>query len=229
MDFSEAVISEKGGYFVKKGLFLVLPITLMLPAAVRAEIVGHTSDGAYIHAYAAPNGQMIYFTALESEPNIIMRDVNFDGQEDLIVMTSMGASNFFCEFFVFDNGQYVQAEHNGLGGSLCNYELYPESGIVGSHANNGYAGALHEYYLFRWEGTNLRLIRRGSSEELTETEFGDEAYTVTTHRNRLHIVIRDYSAGDYEGTMLWDNVVELDEMDAAMFDQEQELLWQGLR
>ena len=214
---------------MKKIFLILLFMIVLLPSSGYAEIVGRTSDGDYIHTYVAPNGQTIYFTALESEPNIIMRDVNFDGQEDLVVMNVMGASNFFCDFFVFNNGQYVQAEHEGLSYGLCNYELYPETGIVGSHADNGYAGALHEDFLFRWEGTNLRLIRQGSSEELTETEFGDEAYTVTTYRNRLHIVIRDYSAGDYEGTVLWDNVIELDDMDAAMFEQERELLWQDIR
>ena len=214
---------------MKRRFLFLLILAFAFPVTATAQIVGRTSDGDYIHTYAAPNGQTIYFTALESEPNVIMRDVNFDGQEDLVVMTVMGASNFFCEFFVFDNGQYVQAKHEGLGYGLCNYELYPESGIVGSHADNGYAGALHEDFLFRWEGTNLRLIRQGSSEELTETKFGDEAYTVTTYRNRLHIMIRDYSSGDYEGTVLWDNIVELDDMDAAMFGQEKAVLWQGIR
>ena len=214
---------------MKSRFLFLLILALVLPVTATAQIVGRTSDGDYIHTYAAPNGQTIYFTALESEPKIIMQDVNFDGQEDLVVMTAMGASNFFCEFFVFDNGQYVQAEHAGLDYGLCNYELYPESGIVGSHANNGNAGAIHEDVLFRWEGTNLRLVRRATSEELTEFVFVGDIYTITTYLNRLHIVISDYSSGDYEGTVLWDNVVELDDMDAAMFGQEKTMLWQGIR
>ena len=207
----------------------MLFMVLLFPSITCAEIVGRTSDDEYIHAYTTPDGQTIYFTALESEPNILMRDVNFDGQEDLVVITSMGASNYFCEFFVFDNGRYVRTEHLGLSTGLCNYELYPELGIVGSHASNGYAGALHEDHLFRWEGTNLRLIRHGSCERLTELEHGDDAYTIKTYQNRLHSVIRDYSSGDDEGTVLWDHVSELVDMDAAMFEQENALLWQGLR
>ena len=214
---------------MKKTIYLLLLVVLVLPLTVSAEIVGHTSDGAYIHAYAAPNGQTIYFTALEANPSVRAQDVNFDGQDDLVVMTAMGASNFFCEFFVYDGGRYVQAEHNGLGYGLCNVDLYPEQGIVGSCANNGWAGALHDDCLFRWEGTNLRLIRRASSEELTQVEFGDDAYTVTTYRNRLHIIISDYSSGNDEEIVLWDTVVELDDMDPTMFEQEQATLWQGIR
>ena len=214
---------------MKKIFLILLFVIAILPSSGYAEIVGRASNGDYIHAYTAPNGQTIYFTALESEPNVLMQDVNFDGQEDLIVITSMGASNFFCEFFVLDNGQYVHAEHDGLGYGLCNYELYPEFGIVGSHANNGYAGALHEDTLFRWEGTGLRLIRKAISEELTGFDFVGDTYTITTYLNRLHIVISDYSSGDYEGNILWDNVIELDDMDAAMFEQERELLWQDIR
>ena len=214
---------------MKKKIFIVLFVVLILPLTVSAEIVGQTSGGEYIHAYAAPNGQTIYFAALESEPRVLTRDVNFDGQDDLVVVTSMGASNYFCEFFVFENGRYVQAQHLGLSTGLCNYELYPELGIVGSHASNGWAGALHEDHLFRWEGTNLRLIRRGSSEEMTEFSYTDDAYTVTTWQNRVRITICDYSSGDYDATVLWDQAVDVDQMDAAMFDQETALLWQGLR
>ena len=214
-----------------KRFFFLLILVLALPVTATAQIVGRTSNDEYIHAYTADNGQTIYFTALEAEPNVTKRDVNFDGQEDLVVMTSMGASNFFYEFFVNDGGRYVQAQHFGLSTGLCNYELYPELGIVASHASNGHAGALYEKCLFRWEGTDLRLIRRGSSEELTEFAFTDGAYTVTTYKDRLHIVIRDYAFGDYEGTVLWDQAVDLNqmEMDAAMFDQVTALLWQGLR
>lgn len=214
---------------MKKMVLLSLLIALTLPAAASAEIVGRVSSGEHIHAYTAPNGQTIYFTAWEAEPNILTKDVNFDGQDDLVVMTAMGASNFFCEFFVFDNGQYVQAAHDGLDGGLCNYELYPETGMVGSHANNGYAGALHEDYLFRGEGTNLRLIRRGTSEELTVFESMDDSYTMTTYRNRLHVTIVDYSSGAYEGTVLWEEIIALDDMDAGAFERENERLWQGLK
>ena len=213
---------------MKKGFLLLLIALVLLPTVVCADVVGYTDDGGYIHAYLAPNGQTIYFTALEAEPTVIVQDVNFDGQSDLVVITSMGASNIFCEFFVFDNGRYVWARHDGWSGSLCNFELYPEAGIVGSYANNGYAGALHEDCLFRWEGTNLKLIRESRGEELSEVSFGDGAYIVTTYRDRLHLVINDYTSPNDDRVVLWESVIALDAMDAAMFDQQRALLWQGL-
>lgn len=45
-------------------------------------IVGRASDGSYIHAYPAPNAQVLYFTALEEVNDVRHEDVNFDGQQD---------------------------------------------------------------------------------------------------------------------------------------------------
>lgn len=102
-------------------------------------ILGMTADWDYIHQYIAPNGQALYFTAVEEAPPITFRDVNFDGVTDIVIFVSMGASNFFTEFFVYDTaaGEYIRAEHRGIDYGLCNYQLYPEYGIVVSQANNG--------------------------------------------------------------------------------------------
>ena len=48
------------------------------------QIVGHTGDGEYIHAYMADNGQTVYFTAPDENPSVTLEDVNFDGIPDLI-------------------------------------------------------------------------------------------------------------------------------------------------
>lgn len=68
------------------------------------EIVGRTSDGQHIHAYQAENGQTLYFSAVAEELNMLYEDVNFDGHPDLVFFTFMGASNAYCEFFVWADG-----------------------------------------------------------------------------------------------------------------------------
>lgn len=194
------------------------------------KIVGSTADGLHIHAYRANNGQTLYFTALEHDPFIVSKDVNFDGIEDLVVVTTLGASNFFSEFFVMADGQYVCAEHPGIDYGLCNYQLYPEQGIVVSHVNNGNAGAAHEYCLFRWNGTDLELLRRAVSEELTETEFTSDTFTMTTYHRILHIRVRDYTGGEYEGSTIWEATVHLDDVEnGEVFEAEKEALWNGLK
>lgn len=198
----------------------------------RTIILGETAERDYIHQYIAPNGQSIYFVSMEEEPPITFRDVNFDGVTDIVVFVTMGASNFFTEFFVYDTaaGEYVRAEHRGIDYGLCNYQLYPEYGIVESQAVNGYAGALHEYCLFRWKGTDLELIRRAVSEELTETTFDADAYTHTTYKDILHMTVRDYQAGESGGTLLWEQTITLEDTEYRdIFNEEDEALWQGIK
>ncbi len=198
----------------------------------RTTILGETAEWDYIHQYIAPNGQSIYFTAMVEEPHITFRDVNFDGVTDIVVFVTIGASNFYTEFFVYDRGtgEYVRAAHRGIDYGLCNYQLYPEYGIVESQAVNGYAGALHEYCLFRWEGTDLKLIRRAVSEELTETSFDTDVYTNKTYKEILHMTVRDYQASEYGGTVIWEHTITVDESYARdIFAEEQEALWQGIK
>lgn len=201
-------------------------------AAQRTTILGETAEGDYIHQYIAPNGQPIYFTAMEKEPPITFLDVNFDDVTDIVVFVSMGASNFYTEFFVYDGAEnkYVRADHPGIGYGICNFQLYPEYGIVGSHANNGTAGALHEDCLFRWEGTDLKLIRRAVSEELTESSFSGSVYTITTYTDVLHMTVRDYRSGEYEGSVIWEQTIMLEDTDYRdIFTEEQAALWQGIK
>lgn len=195
----------------------------------RTHIVGTTGEGENIHAFTARNGQVIYFVALETEPPVVYEDVNFDGTDDIVAYTAMGASNFFCEFFVWNGAEYVRAEHTGIDYGLCNYMLHPETGIVHSGANNGFAGALHEDCLFCWEGTSLRLIRRAVSEEWTETAFSGEAYTQVTHSDVLHMRVWDYTLDPHGGTLIWERIMPLREADEGdIFTEEHDALWQGI-
>jgi len=197
--------------------------------------VGQTYDGDFIFSWPAPNGQTLFFTGLE-EPSIKFEDVNFDGHDDVVVFIIRGASNFFTEFFVWDDGQYVYAQHPGLEYGICNYQLYPEYGIVHSGANNGYAGALHEDVLMRWEGNKLRVIRRAVSDHETETADlpEHEGYVTTTYLQKLRVCVWDYASGVYEGELVYETVFDLDELNDVdgyrrLFAGEQESLWKGIK
>lgn len=208
---------------MKKVLSVLLLLCLLLPA--QAEIVGRTSEGELIHTYTADNGQLIYFTALEDAPFIEKADVNFDGLEDLVVCVSAGASNGFFEFFVFDGENYVQAMHDGIGYGICNYQLYPEKGLVLSHANNGFAGALYEACLFKWEGTDLKLIRRAVSDLDSEYIWYDDGYALRSYDNRLRVTVGMYNASGEWEIVLEERVSLADE---SWYEREEKALWQGL-
>ena len=208
---------------MKKVLLTLLLLCVAFSA--QAEIVGQTSDGEYIHAYTADNGQVIYFTALEEAPFVEKADVNFDGALDLVACVGQGASNYFFEFYVWDGSRYAYAPHEGIGYGLCNYRLYPEKGLVLSHANNGFAGALHEVCLFKWEGTALQMIRRAVSDLDSEYIWYDDGYALRSYDNRLHVTVSGCTlSGEWE-TLLEENVSLADD---SWYAREESALWQGL-
>ncbi|MBR5547118.1 MAG: SH3 domain-containing protein [Clostridia bacterium] len=197
--------------------------------------IGECYNGDFIYSWPAPNGQTLYFTALE-DPVIQYEDVNFDGHKDVVVFIIRGASNFFTEFFVWDDGQYVYARHPGLTQGICNYHLYPEYGIVHSDANNGSAGAEHEDVLLRWEGNELRVIRRALSENATEmTRFSDGGgYTIHTDLQNLRVRVWDYTKGIAEGELIYETFISHQALDSAetysrLFAGEQEALWRDIK
>ena len=203
---------------------------LLSDASTQTMILGRTADWYYIHQYTAPNGQNIYFTALEENVHLIYEDVNFDGNEDIVVHTVMGASNFFSEFFVYSaaGDEYVRVVSDGGEDRLCNYQLYPEYGLVGTQSNNGSAGLLHVWNLYRWEGDELVLIRRAVSDEWSETIFDGSTYTQIIHGDMLYVVVRDYM-GD-GASVLWElTIAKADAEYRDIFTEETETLWQGLK
>ena len=193
-------------------------------------ILSDATGEGYIHQYIAPSGQAIFFTA-DLEPYITFDDVNFDGRDDIVIMTVSGASNAWYKFFVYDMARdtYVYAHHGGDAAGLANYETYPQYGIVGSRATNGYAGALHVWNLYRWEGTDLQLIRRAVSDEWSESTFDDQTYTQIIRGGLLHITVRDYTNG-YDNTVIFEEVITLEDTEYRdIFLEEEEALWQGIR
>lgn len=216
-----------------KRLLALLMVKLLMVSAALAEttILGYMADGEYIHQYLAPNGQLLWLTAMEQEPDISFEDVNFDGCEDIVIVVAMGASNAFAEFFVFDPtaDAYTLAAHPDADVGICNYQLYPELGIVESRANSGNAGLLHVWNLYRWEGNNLKLIRSAVSDEWSEDIFEGQTYTNIIHGDTLHVTVRDHTDLQDE-SILWEIVIpKTDAEQRDLYSEEMAALWQGLK
>ena len=208
---------------------LALLLSLVLPAG--AEIVGYAADDwEYIHRFTAPNGQELFFVSSELEPPIVFEDVNLDGTDDIVAVTAVGTSNYYAAFFVWDGEKYVRALHGGNG--LPNYSVTP-SGYVVSRGSNGWAGALFEYCVYAWEGTDLRLVRRMVSEQEENTVYGENSYTVFWDDNKLHVSLWAYERDGEEegvGTMRWETHLTLDDLNETpdLFDDFETRLWEGL-
>jgi len=193
----------------------------------QTEIVGMTADWDYIHRYTAENGAEIYFTSVERTPRIKQEDVNMDGVLDLVVMVNAGASNAMYEFFLCDSETYRYVKHGGISYGLANYVL--KDGYVVSDATNGHAGALFEICIFRWVGDELELVRRAESDLVRERTYAQTWYTETTFQDRLLMTIRDYQSGEYEGTVIWEKEIADQDVEAALFEEIDRALWQGLK
>ncbi|MBQ2953868.1 MAG: hypothetical protein IJE07_09990 [Clostridia bacterium] len=204
-----------------------VPAASPAPVAAGSSIVGTTADGGYIHAYDAGNGQTIYFVAMEADPFITLEDVNFDGRADIVVTTIRGATNCYYEFFVWTEAGYIRADHPGVEG-IANYILHPQYGYVASSAKAGNAGALYEDCLMRWEGSSLRLVRRSTSEERREYRSEGTSFVIVMHSRQASLTVYAYTA-EGDSTLLHEEIVDLNGMDAEMLEEMKQHLWEGLR
>ena len=197
-------------------------LLLLLPAA-RADIVGVTQEEGYIHRYEAPNGQSLYFASPLEEPWIEFQDVNFDGVEDIVILTILGASNAFYEFFVWNGGDYVRANRPD-GSAIINYAL-DERGYVYSRGSNGMAGALFEARIFRWQGRDLIPVRTMVSQEETTTRWEEDEQVFITTTRLDRITVRLW--GDQEEP-LWEATFAPEQKSYTMFEEMETRLWEGL-
>jgi len=221
---------------MKKRLLTTLLLTMLLFAMPACgEIVGQTPQREYIHRYTAPNGQEIYYVSREDEYAFVREeDVNFDGHDDLVFLITLGASNGFFEFYVWDDGQYVLAGRNHLNDlGLGNYELDPENGYVISHYSNGWAGLLHEKHIFRWKGNDLELVRYAVSEhQKTAISEGDVFVTIENY-DQVHIRVLEcrYGEDERKDEVIFERIVSMKEGfdEHALLEEESAALWNGLR
>lgn len=214
--------------------FLILFAALMLLAAPAcAEVVGRAGND-YIHRWVAPNGQELYFVSMEEDPFVQMKDVNFDGVEDVVVITFRGAANFGVEFFVWDGGAYVPVEHPGAD-RLVNYELYSELALVETGANDGLAGMLGDRQLWRWDGAKMTLVRGEWRTEVETWSYDGDLTTIVKDNGYVHMCVWDYVNrvtlnGVTGPALLLDTVVGIYDEEAclAAMDEADSAFWQGL-
>ncbi len=196
-------------------LAALMALMSLLPAAGGAEIVGRTADG-YIHRYVADNGQEIFFASGTEEALVETgTDVNFDGHPDLAVVTILGASNAWYEFYLWEDGRYVYAERET--DDIINYSLMDGKYLV-SWSNDGNAGMLFHAQICRWDGNVLKTVRTMTSEEETVTLWEGDTMTTTVHLDRLHVTVRE-AAAEGEQVILWEKTYAPLPEDPAAFDE----------
>lgn len=201
--------------------------------AQRTTVLAQEGLGLYIHRYIAPNGQVIYFTAQMEEPIIDFADVDFDGHADIVVTTGRWAKADSVRFYRYDprGAEYYLVPETSIEEGLLNYALYPEYGLVGTYISNGNAGLSYEACLYRWEGGDLKIIRRAVSEEVSKTEMAGGVLTTTTETNRFHHTVYDYTSG-MEGGRILTYLTPQEHDDYIRYIQEgrgTDALWHGLR
>ncbi len=191
-------------------------------------VIGYAPNGDRIIRLKAPdNGQELYFVSQQDKPTVYWDDVNFDGVRDLVVAVAQGASNQFCLFFVRSGASYVSVRMNGMENGVCNYQLYPKQRLVLSYANNGSAGACHEYALLRWNGSNLNVIRKAVSDTLVTNTTQNGLMVQTTDPNQIKITVCDYNGASMV-RKLFETTVFLSNSSNAL-TKEENTLWQGLK
>ena len=209
-----------------KKLFLTLLALMTVAHAARADIVGQAGDD-YIHQWIAPNGQALYFVSAEMEPLAHMEDVNFDGAEDVVVVTSAGASNLGAEFFVWADGRYEPVTHFGAD-ALTNYTLYPEAGLVETYVQEGWAGVLHTRMLWRWNDSHLELVGTASGAAASMTTYDGRLTTVITDHSMVRLQVWDNLSPNREQLMDIIVYAEDEEAVSAGLEEERRELWQEL-
>ena len=147
-------------------------------AVVRVDFSGADSDIPSVYA-------VIYSPWLLREHGVCeMQDVNFDGKDDLVIVTAAGASNAAFTFYLW-NEETGSFEWFG-GEDLWNYQLYPAQRLVQSHGTSGWAGLLHNDTVFAWDETGRQLHPVRSSEWDTLTEITSEQNGEYIRYNELH-------------------------------------------
>lgn len=212
---------------MRKLLALLMALVCALPCAANAETVGFDpKSGCAIRHYDV-DGEDVYYLSREEDVYAQHTDVNFDGREDLLIIAAMGASNAGYLFFMrMEDGSYALANRDGF---IWNYQLDEDRGLVISSRSDGAAGALGEMRVYRWNGCELMLLRRGVSAEKTEFEAVDGGWRETTYTDVLVRRIWDCTEDGAAGALLWEEEVTLRELeDPARFEQMNEELLKGL-
>lgn len=186
------------------------------------------SEQAYsIMRATMDNGQVIHYLSRESEPRYRMEDVNFDGHEDFVPTTTIGASNFYSVFYVYSpqTGQYEPIDTGDAG--FCNHTLLPDKGLVVSSENDGYL--YRDIKIYQWQSGALTLLRRGIVKGLSTVEFDDVGMTERWDFGRSEMLVYDYTTGVENGECIYQAAHP---QEAPQYEEHlaqfEERLWAGL-
>lgn len=203
---------------------MIIALLLTMAGVANAEIVGRTSDD-YIHRYIADNGQEIYFVSTSEEEYVEIQDVNFDGHPDLAIVTALGASNAYYEFYLWNGTSYEYAERQT--DDIINYALVDDRYLV-SKSNDGSAGALFHAQICVWDGNMLKTIRTMVSEEESITDFNEDSIVTTVYWNRIHVSVMEADPALGEAIVIWEKSYD-SIPDEAFFNEMESRLWDGIR
>lgn len=218
---------------IRLGFIAVLLCALCAAAAQAADVVcvqpnALGGDDPYsIMQATLDNGQVIYYISMEDDPRFQMADVNFDGHDDFVPVISMGASNFFVAFFVYNPQTALYEPVQTVERGFCNYTLVPEKGYVVSSVNDGVRH--RDVLIYQWQNGALQLLRRGTVAGLRSVEYDTAGMVERWDFSRSEIVIYDYTAGVEGGQLIFQEAFPDDdpqyEEHLTLFETK---LWEGL-
>ncbi len=212
---------------------LVLPVSSLAAEGRKwlpCTLVGKTQEGNILRADGTPMGKGVYFLSI-GEPGdrglAYLEDVNFDGVEDVVTVYAMGASNEFFDFYVWNGTDYTLA-FPYTGDRFGNYQLYPALGMVITHTNDGWAGALHETVMYRWQGAKLNAIRVGTGTSERDPENAEQSYP-SLLRVQVYIPMPYGERRELMNELVRTEELNETDYESSVLGREEAMLWMGLR
>lgn len=165
--------------------------------------------------------QTLYFTRENGELVIETVDLDFDGFLDLDILYGSGATNSLHTFFRWDSAQDQFTAENGIYFWLSNYTLYPEKKLILNYLHNSAAEGVTQ--LFHWEQDadgqpTLALIRE--AEVASDPDEPDTLNLIIREPNQEWGELRETARYTYS----FDQAME----DRAIYEKEEQLLWEGI-
>ena len=159
--------------------------------------------------------QTINFTAEnvnEGQRETVLCDVNMDGYADLALMNSMGASDGFASYYLYEpmTGQFVH--HPGLDRlSFYRAQFYPEKRYVLNYLHDSAATGIWELYQWQTDG-ELKLLSEAA------IQFEGDALTAMAGRAKNGTIKISYTSEPFAYEDETRRRLEYDKLMAILFD-----------
>ena len=159
--------------------------------------------------------QTINFTAEnvnEGQRETVLCDVNMDGYADLALMNSMGASDGFASYYLYEpmTGQFVH--HPGLDRlSFYRAQFYPEKRYVLNYLHDSAATGIWELYQWQMDG-ELKLLSEAA------IQFEGDALTAMAGRAKNGTIKISYTSEPFAYEDEARRRLEYDKLMVILFD-----------